>query len=323
LRSRWWINSLNLDFFHDNGEDKRKQEGRPFHISQRGNNQEQDLKTKARRPIVAALLSSVMPGLGQVYNSQPIKGFLFYLATFLFIILLALTGLQFSFFGLMVVILLALFLWLFIVVESFIAARKVKRSPQRAYNKWYIYLIIVLLSFGIDLAVTDFFIKDVLGIKGYRIFSDSMQPTLQKGDYIMIRLRHYRSGKPERGDLVVIKNPENPSQELLKRVVGLEGEKFEIKNKRVFINNRPLQEDYKTHLDSSVYVRKLYPFDNSIRDNCGPLIVPWGHCFVLGDNRDNSLDSRHWGPVSLKDITAKALYIYLSADLIKIGRSLR
>ncbi len=281
------------------------------------------MKTKARRPIVAALLSSVTPGLGQVYNSQPIKGLLFYLATFLLIILLALTGLQFSFFGLMVVILLALFLWLFIVVEPFIAASKVKSSPQRAYNKLHIYLIIVLMSFGIDLAVTDFFIKDVLGIKGYRILSDSMQPTLQKGDYIMIRLRYYRSRKPERGDLVVIKNPENPSQELLKRVIGLEGEKFEIKNKRVFINNSPLQEDYKTHLDSSVYVRKLSPFDNSIRDNWGPLIVPWGHCFVLGDNRDNSLDSRHWGPVSLKHITAKALYIYFSADLIKTGRSLR
>lgn len=280
------------------------------------------MKTKTRRPIVAAILSSVVPGLGQLYNSQPVKGILFYLATFLLIILLSFTGLQFSFFGLMAIILLALFLWLFIVVESFTTGSKVKSSPNRPYNKWFIYLVIILLSFGIDLALTDFFLKDVLGIKGYKILSDSMQPTLQKGDYIMIRLRYYRSRKPERGDLVVIKNPENPSQELIKRVVGLEGEKFEIRNKRVFINNSPLQEDYKTHLDSSVYVRKLSPFDNSIRDNCGPLIIPWGHCFVLGDNRDNSLDSRHWGAVSLKHITAKALYIYLSADLIKIGQSL-
>lgn len=280
------------------------------------------MKTRARKPIAAALLSSVVPGLGQLYNSQPVKGILFYLATFFLIILLSFTGLQFSFFGLMAIILLALFLWLFIVVESFTTASKVKSRPHRPYNKWYIYLLIILLSFGIDLALTDFFLKDVLGIKGHKILSDSMQPTLQKGDYIMIRLRYYRSRKPERGDLVVLKNPQNPSQELIKRVVGLEGEKFEIRNKRVFINNSPLQEDYKTRLDSSVYIRKLSPFDNSIRDNCGPLIVPWGHCFVLGDNRDNSLDSRHWGSVSLKHITAKALYIYLSADLIKIGRSL-
>jgi len=265
----------------------------------------------------------VVPGLGQVYNSQPVKGILFYLATFLLIILLSFTGLQFSFYGLMAIILLGLFLWLLIVVESFIAAGKVKSSTLKPYNKWYVYLIIVLLSLGIDLALTDFFVKDVLGIKSYRLFSDSMQPTLRKGDCIMTRLKYYKSRKPERGDLVIIKDPEDPSQELIKRVVGLEGEKFEIKNKRVFINNRPLQEGYKIHTDSSVYVRKLFPYDDSIRDNFGPMIVPWRHCFVLGDNRDNSMDSRHWGSVSLEDVTAKALYIYLSADLIKIGGNLR
>ena len=281
------------------------------------------MKTKARKPIVAALLSSLTPGLGQVYNSQPFKGILFYLATFLLIILLSFTGLQFSFFGLMAVILLALLLWLFIVVESFISVGKVKDSAFKPYNKWYVYLIIVLLSFGIDFALADFFVEDVLGIKGYRLFSDSMKPILQKGDYIMIRLNCYRSRKPERGDLVMLKDPHNPSQKLIKRVVGLEGEKFEIRNKRVFINNRLLQEDYKVHSDSSVYVRKLSPYDNSIRDNCGPLIIPWKHCFVLGDNRDNSLDSRHWGAIPLEDITAQALYIYLSADLVKIGRDLR
>ena len=313
----------NLDFLPDNSEYNGKQEGRQILISQRGNNQEQDLKTKARKPITAALLSSVIPGLGQVYNGQPVKGILFYLATFLFVILLSFTGLQYSFYGLMTIILLALFLWLFIVVESFIAAGKVKSSTLKPYNKWYVYLIIVLLSFGIDLALTDFFVKDVLGIRGFRILTDSMLPTLQKGDCIMTRLKDYKSRLPQRGDLVIIKDAENPSQELIRRVVGLEGEKFEIKNKRVFINNRPLQEDYKIHTDSSVDVRKLSLYDNSIRDNCGPLIVPWGHCFVLGDNRDNSRDSRHWGSVSLEDITAKALYIYLSADLIKIGRNLR
>ena len=316
-------NPSNLDFLRDNREYKRKPEGRQILLSQRGNSQEQDLKAKARKPLAAALLSSVTPGLGQVYNGQMVKGILFYLATFLFVILLSFTGLQFSFYGLMAIILLALFLWLFIVVESFIAAAKLKSSTLKPYNKWYIYLIIVVLSFGIDLALTDFFVKDVLGIRGFRIHTDSMLPTLQKGDCIMIRLKHYTSRKPERGDLVMIKNPNNPSQELIKRVVGLEGEKFEIINKRVFINNRPLQEDYKIHTDSSVYVRKLSPYDNSIRDNCGPVIVPWGHCFVLGDNRDNSMDSRHWGSVSLENIKAKALYIYLSADLIKIGRNLR
>ncbi|TEU03381.1 MAG: signal peptidase I [Candidatus Aminicenantes bacterium] len=276
-----------------------------------------------RKPIIAALLSSVTPGLGQVYNGQMIKGIIFFCATNLLIVLLSFTGLQFSFYGLAAIIMITLLFWLFIVLEAWFAAAKIKEIRLKSYNKWYIYLLIALLTFGIDFISTDFLVKDVLGIRGYRIQSGSMQPTLREGDYVMVNIKHHGSKKLQRGDLVVYKFPEDPTKEFLGRVIGLEGEKLEIRNKWVYVNNSPLQEDYKTHEDSRIFAKKDFPDTDSIRDNYGPVIVPWGSCFVLGDNRDNSYDSRYWGFLPLKSITGKASYLYLSADIARIGRSMR
>jgi len=276
-----------------------------------------------RKPIIAALLSSVTPGLGQVYNGQMIKGIIFFLATFLLIILLSFTGLQFHFYGLMTIIMITLLFWLFIVLEAWFAAAKIKEIRLKSYNKWYIYLLIVLLTFGIDFISTDFLVKDILGIRGYRIQSGSMQPTLRQGDYVMVNIKHHGSKKLQRRDLVVYKFPEDPTKEFLGRVIGLEGEKLEIRNKWVYVNNSPLQEDYKTHEDSRIFAEKDFPDSNSIRDNYGPVIVPWDSCFVMGDNRDRSYDSRYWGFLPLKNITGKASYLYLSTDIARIGRSMR
>lgn len=282
-----------------------------------------ELTPKKRKPIIAALLSSVTPGLGQVYNGQVIKGVIFFCATNLFIVLLSFTGLQFSFYGLAVLILLALFFWLIIVLEALFAAIKIKEIRLKLYNKWSIYLFLALLTFGIDLVFTDFLVEDVLGIKGSRFQTDSMQPTLQKDEYIMINLKSYKSQKIQRKDLVLFTFPENQSKDFLFRVIGLEGEKIEIKERQVFINNRPLQEDYKiftkSRLDSQA--KDLISPDFYI-DNYGPVMVPWGTCFVMGDNRDNSYDSRYWGFLSIKNIKGKALYIYLSGDITRIGRKI-
>lgn len=282
------------------------------------------MNTKKRKPFFAALLSSITPGLGQVYNGQIIKGGILFLATFLLIFILSFTGLQYQFYGMFAIILFVLFFWLFIVVESFFAARKIKEITPKLYNRWYVYLILALLALGLDIISADFFMKDVLGIKFYKIATNSMQPSVLKGDHLIVNLKYYKSKNLHRGDLVVFEFPANPSKEFLKRVVALEGEKLEIKNKRIFINDRPITEDYKIHLDSRVFVEKSdYSYNDFERDNFGPSIIPSDHCFVMGDNRDNSMDSRHMGHLPLSNIKGKAVYIYFSWDILRVGKKLK
>jgi len=282
------------------------------------------MRIKKRKPIIAALLSSTVPGLGQAYNGQIIKGGIFFLATFLLLFFLSLTGLQFQFYGMIALILLVLFFWMFITGEAFFAAVKIKETTLKQYNKWYIYLLLALLAFGIDIITTDFFVNKVLSIQSYKFVTKSMQPTLLKGDYIMVNLKYFKTKDLQRGDLVIFKYPKEPSKDFLKRVIAMEGDKLEIKNKQVYINDKPITEDYKIHLDSMVISKKDdSPYYDSMRDNFGPEHVPSDHCFVLGDNRDRSLDSRYWGYLPLHNIKGKAAYVYWSKDILRIGMKLK
>ncbi len=129
----------------------------------------------------------------------------------------------------------------------------------------------------------------------FYIPSPSMQPTLYPHDRIIVSKAAYRFHPPKRGDIVVFKFPLDPSRALIKRIVALEGETIEIKNGYVYINGKMLEEPYIIH--------ELTP-------NYGPYKVPKGHCFVMGDNRNNSEDSRMWGPLAKKYIIGKAVLIY-------------
>ncbi|GAF98191.1 unnamed protein product [marine sediment metagenome] len=93
---------------------------------------------------------------------------------------------------------------------------------------------------------------------------------------------------------------------------------------QAYINDKPIIEDYKIHLDSMVFSKKDdSPYYDSMRDNFGPEHVPSDHCFVLGDNRDRSLDSRHWDYLPLHNIKGKTAYVYWSKDILRIGMKLK
>ena len=148
-----------------------------------------------------------------------------------------------------------------------------------------------------------------------------MKDTLLIGDHILVSKFIYGIKnpfndatlipfkKPQRRDIVVFKYPVNPTQDYIKRVVGLPGDTIEIKDKKVYVNDEPQEEKYAIFLDN-----KILPAHVQRRDNMGPITVPENSLFVMGDNRDNSYDSRFWNFVDLKSVKGKAFILYWSWD---------
>ena len=114
-------------------------------------------------------------------------------------------------------------------------------------------------------------------------------------------------GQPERGDIIVFMYPEDETKDFIKRAIGLPGDTVEVRNKRVWINGELIAEPYVQHVDPAIL-----PHHVQSRDNLGPLTVPPHSYFVMGDNRDQSLDSRFWGFVKFEKIKGKAFLIYWS-----------
>jgi signal peptidase I len=152
-----------------------------------------------------------------------------------------------------------------------------------------------------------------------------MQHTLLVGDCILVNNAAYGVrnpftnkvwipiGKPQRGDVVVFIFPQDPTKDYIKRVIGLPGERIQIINKQVLINGKLYETPQAVYADPVIFPAPQRPND-SPRDNLGPVTVPANSYFVLGDNWDNSYDSRFWGFVPLDNFRGKALYVYLSGD---------
>lgn len=183
-------------------------------------------------------------------------------------------------------------------------------------------------------------------VQAFQIPSGSMENTLLVGDFLLVDKLHYAGlpgsahllpyGKIERGDIVVFYFPVDASQFLVKRVIGMPGDHVRLRDKVVYVNGNPLQENYAIHKqwmpdgyrdnfpNQRGYSRDIdrrwrYELSNYV--NGGELVVPADHYFVMGDNRDNSLDSRYWGFVPRANIVGRPLVIYLSVRGSEPGRS--
>ena len=179
----------------------------------------------------------------------------------------------------------------------------------------FYYFRLLLLALVLAL-----FIKQSL-VEAYRIPSESMEDTLLVGDFLLankaiygarIPFTNYRLpswSEPAIGDVIVFRYPEDQSKSFIKRIVARGGDTVEIVNKVVMVNGRKLSEDrYAKHFDSIIIPKG----SGQQRDNYGPERIPSGQFFVLGDNRDNSSDSRYWGCVPRDLIMGKAFLIHWS-----------
>ncbi len=163
-------------------------------------------------------------------------------------------------------------------------------------------------------------------VQAFKIPSGSMKPTLQIGDHILVSKFIYGikipftdktlfSGKePKRGDIIVFEFPEDPKKDFIKRVIGVPGDVIEIRDKKIWINNELFTANYGSYSDP-----RIFPPSGRPRDNFGPVTVLPHSLFVMGDNRDQSYDSRFWGFVDYSKVKGKAFIIYWSWDKENFG----
>jgi signal peptidase I len=189
------------------------------------------------------------------------------------------------------------------------------KSKTREYIESILIAVIIAL-----------FVRSVF-IQAYKIPSGSMEPTLLIGDHLLVnRLSYvvkvpyfdnviYTLGKPKRGDIIVFRYPENVKVDYIKRVIATEGDTIEIKNKVIYINGVKMTDSWGHYDDQppeprNPFIEKM--FGRHVKDNFGPYMVPKDAVFAMGDNRDNSADSRFWGPVRKEHLVGKALILYFS-----------
>ena len=159
-------------------------------------------------------------------------------------------------------------------------------------------------------------------VQAFKIPTGSMENNLLIGDHLLVNKFVVAPAGAEgmvlpigdirRCDIVVFKYPEDPERDFIKRVIGLPGETLEVRDKKVIIDGKAIEEPYVHYLQAAGGASEITSFD--VRDRYGPVTIPAGHYFVMGDNRDNSQDSRYWGFLPRSYIKGKALIIYWSYD---------
>ena len=195
-----------------------------------------------------------------------------------------------------------------------------KKSVPREYFESLVIAVILAL-----------FIRTFV-VQAFKIPTGSMEPNLLIGDHLLVNkfvFGPYLSGVERtllpmkeiaRGNVIVFKFPEDPERDFIKRVIGLPGEQVEVRHKRVYVNGKLLNEPYAHYLEQPPPVPDEVPAGDvpasggDPRESYGPVTVPPKHYFVMGDNRDNSQDSRYWGFLPRDYVKGRGLVIYWSYD---------
>jgi signal peptidase I len=240
-----------------------------------------EAKKSGRNTLAAVFLGFSMPGLGQIYNGEAVKGISFFILT----LTLGIVGIRGTvllrdsllIYGTLAVIIAAGVLYLSAVVDAFKQAFKTDVSYQlKSYNRWYFYPAVWLLGFALLWTATGYVRDNYLA--AYHIPTSSMEPGVHRGDSVLADKTAYRRMPPKKGDVVVFINPDDRSILFCKRIEALPG-------------------DVVTRPDGTQET------------------VPHGFVYVLGDNRENSTDSRLFGFIPLRDIVAKIRQVYFSSGV--------
>lgn len=266
---------------------------------------------KLRRGVGAFLLSLWIPGLGQVFNSQLLLGTILFLGYLAIVASAALFHVALSFRSGVAYLFV---LWAFGLGVAIVAGRTaIHQVAANSVQKlrWPSYLLgAVFVSSALIPALSKTSPQAVFGVRAFKIPSDSMAPTILNNDRIIVDMGYYKTHRPGRGDLVVYSMPRF-NVLYIKRIVAIGGDTIVTDSRGTILNGNRISEPY-------AYFEGKSDADS---DKFGPLTVPMNQVFLMGDNRDNSYDSRYTGTVGVDHVLGKALYIYYSSGrLDRIGR---
>jgi signal peptidase I len=277
---------------------------------------------KKRNPLISALLALINPGAGFVYNGKPKLGITITILHIVIITILFFSGILQSFIYTIVFLILSLLFQITMVVLSAFQAKKVDLVQLTRINRWYIYIILLLLPLiYFELLHID---PTFLPYKSFRHSTTGMEPLIYPGECFIVDMHYYKNVQVVPGDLIVFLAPDKSSL-YLKRCVALPGQKLEIRDAVVYVDDKPFMPSLPIMRDTNIilpanYIDKhIVPDSAGNIDQYGPIIIPEYYYFVLGDHRDNSFDSRYFGPVPTVYIYGKPLYIYYSNDISRIG----
>ncbi|MFZ0321253.1 MAG: signal peptidase I [Candidatus Sulfotelmatobacter sp.] len=248
---------------------------------------------RKKRRILAALFSSFIPGLGHFLLNQRHKAATLLTTSFLILLVIV----QFRLPAFRIAWPLIGWAWFGFALYAGCGALQSRSYPASKPSKWWLLavLIVALVSDGLLLRTT----ASVAGFARFGINGSAMEPTIKRGDQVMTDLRYYRSRAPGRGEILMIRQD---GDVYCRRIVGESGDTILVKDGLVFLNGSHLDESYVQHVGNPA----------PSLDNFGPIVVPDGKYFVMGDNRDVSRDSRlqEFGFVDKESILGRTLYLF-------------
>lgn len=279
---------------------------------------ENQVALENRKWWIAGAFSFLIPGLGQLYNSQAIKGFVFYFLIFVL-------DLTFNsklghalenpdtltrpfVIGLLSILIATLLTYLLTIIDAIrFALKSGKNRRPKFYNRWSVYvsILVVFCAFSYLIPQSPGIFDTV---KTFKIPSGSMQPTIEAGDYLICNLIYYRSHDPMRGDVIIFKYPRDEKIDYIKRIVGVPGDTVELRDNILLVNGEEIGEPYAVYNDTG---NEHWPDPSTY----GPYFISENEYFVMGDNRNNSSDSREFGSIERESIEGKAIFVYFSWNM--------
>ncbi len=280
---------------------------------------------KRRNPYLALALS-FLPGLGQVYNGQVKKAAVFILLDLTVLLSVQLTGWLDHFEGFVALAVFEISFLIYRTADGFINARKNREFELKFYNRWYVYLLIAIGLIAAKWVVT--------GFGAFRVATPSMQPTLGVGDRVLANTAYYDDHSIRRGDIVVFDAPEGDVW--IFRVIGLPNDSIEVRDGAVYLNDTlnvmsPTLEDTIDNVEVTEYLEQItwskkirtLRYKERLFPQTGTYVklrVPDNEYFLMGDNRDNTYDSRFLGTIKREAIRGRVMFSYWRSSDTGNGR---